>query len=80
MARARVAQARYEEHKVWHPRGVVWLDEWEAELLSFPFAAHDDQVDALAYAARQLPNISVGRSRQRERRPGEMAGVRTREF
>jgi len=80
VSRARVAQARYEEHKIWHPRGVVWLDEWEAELLSFPYAAHDDQVDVLAYAARQLPNITVGRGRRRERRPGEMAGVRTREM
>lgn len=79
-ARALVAVARYEEHRVFHPRGVDWLSEWEEELLSFPSAAHDDQVDTVAYAARELQNISVGRRGRRERQPTVMAGVRDREF
>lgn len=29
--------------------GAPWLKEFESELLSFPHAAHDDQVDALAF-------------------------------
>jgi predicted phage terminase large subunit-like protein len=80
VARALVAVARYEEHRVFHPRGAPWLSEWEEELLSFPNAAHDDQVDTVAYAARELRNIAVGRGRRRERRAGVMAGVRDREF
>jgi len=31
-----------------------WLSEWEEELLALPNAARDDQVDAVAYAAREL--------------------------
>jgi predicted phage terminase large subunit-like protein len=83
VARAIVAQPLYERHRLYHPRGpgFEWVKkEWEPELITFPNAAHDDQVDTLAYAARALPNITVGRTRRRERRPGEMAGVRTREM
>jgi phage terminase large subunit-like protein len=29
-----------------------WLVEFEKELTSFPSGTHDDQVDALSYAAR----------------------------
>ena len=32
-------------------RGIPWLHDFEAELLGFPNAAHDDQVDVLSYAA-----------------------------
>jgi len=53
---------------------------FEQELLAFPNAAHDDQVDTVSYAAIELPKITIGRTRRRERRPGEMAGVRTREM
>lgn len=79
VSRALVAVARYEEHRVYHPRGAPWLGDWEAELLAFPNAAHDDQVDTAAYAARELPNVAAGRRRRREK-PGqtEMGGMKHR--
>jgi predicted phage terminase large subunit-like protein len=80
VTRALLAVARYEQHVVYHRRGAVWLSAFEQELLAFPNAAHDDQVDTVSYAAIDLPKITVGRTRRRERRPGEMAGVRTREM
>ena len=40
-------EARYEQSLVWHANG---LHEYEDELLSFPEGAHDDLVDAAAYA------------------------------
>ena len=40
-------EARYEQSLVWHASG---LHEYEDELLSFPEGAHDDLVDAAAYA------------------------------
>jgi predicted phage terminase large subunit-like protein len=78
VARALVAVARYEEHRVFHPRAAAWLSEWEEELLSFPNAAHDDQVDTVAYAARELQNVAVGRPRRRERQATVMGGIRDR--
>lgn len=50
VARALVATAALEAGKVWFPRAAPWLGDLEAELLAFPAAAHDDQVDALSYA------------------------------
>jgi predicted phage terminase large subunit-like protein len=36
---------------VYFPIDAVWLDDLETELSLFPNGAHDDQVDALSYAA-----------------------------
>lgn len=52
ITRAIPATNRVRQGRVWFPAGVDWLDEWCDELASFPSAAHDDQVDTLAYAAR----------------------------
>jgi predicted phage terminase large subunit-like protein len=38
--------------QVWLPVAADWLDEWVGEHADFPSAAHDDQVDAGAYAAK----------------------------
>lgn len=38
--------------QVWLPTQAAWLDEWIGEHADFPSAAHDDQVDVGAYAAR----------------------------
>jgi predicted phage terminase large subunit-like protein len=64
VTRSLPAAARYEEHRIFHPKGAHWLDEFESELLVFPNGAHDDQVDTLSYAALQLPTLSA--------RPGGM--------
>lgn len=38
--------------QVWLPGSADWLDEWIGEHADFPSAAHDDQVDVMAYAAK----------------------------
>jgi len=52
-ARAVPAAAGCENGSIWFLKNANWLIEFERELTSFPSAgSHDDQVDALAYAAR----------------------------
>ena len=48
--RAIPAAARYEAGMVYHKAGAVWINDLEAELLSFPNGTHDDQVDVISYA------------------------------
>jgi phage terminase large subunit-like protein len=36
------------------PKSARWMPEFLAELVAFPHGRHDDQVDALAYAAADL--------------------------
>jgi len=73
--------ARYEEHKVFHPRGHAGLRALEDELLAFPNAAHDDQVDAVAYAARVLPGVASKRpGRVRADQRTHFGGIMEREL
>jgi predicted phage terminase large subunit-like protein len=53
-ARAFDAIAMYENGQAYHLQGAPWLAAYEGELLSFDSGEHDDQVDALAYAAASL--------------------------
>jgi predicted phage terminase large subunit-like protein len=80
ISRALVAVARYEEHRVFHPRGADWLDEWETELLAFPNAAHDDQVDTVAYAARELARLPSAEPRRQRASRTVFGGIRTKKF
>lgn len=48
------AQARSKRRQLWLPAEASWLDEWRGEMLAFPNAAHDDQIDCYAYAAREV--------------------------
>jgi hypothetical protein len=66
------------EHRVFHPRGASWLAEWEEELLAFPNGTHDDQVDTLAYAAREVERIGLARSGGRRRERPVVGGLRTK--
>lgn len=50
IARALPLQARMEAGDVWFCEG-PWLRDLELEVFGFPASEHDDQVDALAYAA-----------------------------
>ncbi|MBR0904557.1 phage terminase large subunit [Bradyrhizobium liaoningense] len=45
-----VQQAKFEAGLVHFPRQASWLPAFEAELLAFPQAKHDDQVDSLSQA------------------------------
>ena len=51
VSRGRALAIRYEGGKVFHVRGAPGLAEFEAELVAFPNADHDDLVDAAGYAA-----------------------------
>lgn len=57
VSRAASAAARYRTHHVFHPTSAPWLQDFETELLAFPVGQHDDQVDALAYAAKVAMNL-----------------------
>jgi predicted phage terminase large subunit-like protein len=52
VARALPATAELEGGRVWFPRAAAWLDDCEAEVLSFPGGRHDDFTDTLSYAVR----------------------------
>jgi predicted phage terminase large subunit-like protein len=56
LARASVAATLMVEGRVYFraDRRAEWLGDLENELASFPGGAHDDQVDALSYAAQEL--------------------------
>lgn len=47
LTRAATVTALIEAGKVRFPMNAMWLPDFEAELLQFPNAAHDDQVDSL---------------------------------
>lgn len=62
--RARSFQARAAMGKVYLPSNAPWLADLMAELLSFPAAKHDDQVDVLSLFGRMLDDlVSGGRDR-----------------
>jgi predicted phage terminase large subunit-like protein len=42
--------AKFESGQVLLPAGASWLDDFLAELLSFPGGRHDDQVDSVTQA------------------------------
>jgi predicted phage terminase large subunit-like protein len=67
-ARAEVAVALLEQGRIFFPKGAPWLDDFENELCEFDLGAHDDQVDVLAYAARELAMGTV-RPFHRRRNP-----------
>jgi predicted phage terminase large subunit-like protein len=55
-ARAHAVTPLFEAGNVYipHPRTCPWASDYEAELLQFPAAAHDDQVDATTQALRRF--------------------------
>ncbi len=53
------AAVGYENGKIYHLRNQTWLDDFEAELTSFPKAAHDDQVDTVAYGWIVSQNMPI---------------------
>lgn len=59
LSRALIAQARYAAGTIYHPETAPWLGDWEQELLQFPNAAHDDQVDTVSYGALVLARRSA---------------------
>ncbi|HEY0391050.1 MAG TPA: phage terminase large subunit [Solirubrobacterales bacterium] len=74
VTRASAAGALYRGGKVYHLRGAEWLGDLEAEMLAFPAGEHDDQVDTIAYAARDLPNVEIAEPRRQRERGSTIAG------
>jgi predicted phage terminase large subunit-like protein len=61
--RVHAQTALFEAGKVLFPNSAPWLAELERELLSFPGAQFDDQVDsvvqALDYATKELSSLTT---------------------
>lgn len=75
-ARAHAVTPLFEAGNVFipHPQTCAWITDYSAELLQFPAAAHDDQVDATTQALRRFagspslyihPSNIAGRGRRR---------------
>jgi predicted phage terminase large subunit-like protein len=56
-AKAGSLQGLAQERGVYLPDEALWLEAFLAEMLSFPFGAHDDQADALAHVGRAWPKL-----------------------
>lgn len=72
LARARSLQGRMQQGRVYFPTTAGWLNDLQTELLRFPAGAHDDMVDALAWAV----NLCVGKSPKRKPEPKKVKGWR----
>jgi predicted phage terminase large subunit-like protein len=55
--RAQALRTALNDRVVYAPAGALWLPGLRHELRSFPNGKHDDQVDALAYGARDLQDL-----------------------
>jgi predicted phage terminase large subunit-like protein len=67
LARARALQGRMQQGRVYFPAESSWRADVEKELLRFPAGAHDDIVDALAWAV----NLCVGKTPKQVSKPKE---------
>jgi predicted phage terminase large subunit-like protein len=61
MARARGIQGRLQEGRVYFPKDQPWVNALHAEMLTFPYGKHDDQVDALAWIGLYLTELYTAR-------------------
>ena len=59
IARAETAAAVASSNRLWLPQDADWLPDWLEEHVTFPVAAHDDQVDNTSYACNELVNRTV---------------------
>lgn len=72
LARARPLQGRMQQGRVVFPEGASWLPQAEQELLRFPAGAHDDVVDALAWAT----HLCIGKEPPRLEKPPPLSSWR----
>lgn len=56
LARSRSLQGRMQQGRVYFPQNAPWLNDLMTEFLRFPAAAHDDMVDAAAWAVNLCVN------------------------
>ena len=74
MSRAQSMQARVSMGKVYIPGYAPWFAEARDQVLKFPYAAHDDLVDALAYIGLGLA-IMTKPSAAKKSRPSPTTGT-----
>jgi len=67
MARARGIQGRMQEGRVFFPKDANWVNALHAEMLTFPYGKHDDQVDALAWVGLYLTELYTVAGPRRQR-------------
>lgn len=58
--RAQAIRGRMAVEGLYLPQDRLWVGDFRSELLSFPAAKHDDQVDALSLVGQLLDHISYG--------------------
>jgi predicted phage terminase large subunit-like protein len=74
LARARPLQGRMQQGRLWFPQDKPWVADVQKELLRFPAAAHDDIVDALAWAV----TLAVGEAPPKPRKPQQLKSWKDR--
>lgn len=67
LARARPLQGRMQQGMVSFNNNAAWFDTLKAEMLRFPAAVHDDQVDSMAW----MTQLAIGREPPRKPRPAK---------
>lgn len=68
-SRARPLQGLVQRRKVFLPRAAEWTPSLVGEMLRFPKGKHDDQVDALAYAALNINEVTVPSGEPKDEQP-----------
>src|SRR5262249_5743964 len=71
--RAQSIRARMAMEGLYLPANAGWVPEFQRELLTFPAAMHDDQVDAIGLIGQLLDHIRPGRVVEEQKpRPTEL--------
>jgi predicted phage terminase large subunit-like protein len=63
--RAQAIRGRMAMNGLYLPAGAAWAAAFQRELLTFPAASHDDQVDAIGLIGQMLDTITRGGNRRR---------------
>jgi predicted phage terminase large subunit-like protein len=80
VARASTASVFYEAGRMYHPKGVVWINPLEDELNLFPMGKNDDFVDTVSMICDSLTSLSLDaeehiKALQRRARIAQQRGI-----
>ena len=64
VSRVYSASPMFESRRVWLPKDRSWAIDLYEELIGFPYAQHDDQVDAFAYLGLMLDKLMEAPTKQ----------------
>ncbi len=68
-SRAQSVRGRMQMGKVYFPERAAWMDRLEREILTFPAAKNDDQVDVMSLIGRYLGRMGHGTRRVKAEKP-----------